>query len=75
MIGQFLARRAAGILLGDIAAQTARIGHSRLAYRHAIMRAAERGDLDAVYDAYIAPAQKRLERYIERGTTESGKLG
>lgn len=65
IISRMLARSAAGRVLGELAEQALKHGADIAQWRNLLSRSAQAGDLDAIYEVYVRPVQKRAQKYID----------
>jgi hypothetical protein len=66
-LARFMARGAAGKLLGELAKMIIEHGGDLAAFRNLVAKAAVAGDLDPLFEAYVSPTRKKLRDYVENG--------
>lgn len=67
MWGRLLARKAAGVLLGNLAGDAVTGQVDLLGWRDLVSQAAQSGDLDALFEAYVNTARQKSRDFIQNG--------
>lgn len=68
LFARYAARRYGGAVLGELAAEATAAAYTAAQWRGLVARAAQAGDLDAVFMAYVGPTQQKIKSFIGGGS-------